>query len=202
MKVLIASVLIAIFALAGYSQSKTAAVVRKIDLYSRSVDQIMKRRKAPDLIIADVSDHDTDEPKWQIFKSEKELETFRETAETYTIANNWRNRGTLVSSLFTSFSPSGDWAKYVTHYFRPDGSAAKITTEMRTFNGEYIIIRNMYFDAKGKLLRKSSQYRDLVTKKPKKPTAEMLDENSEFYKAKYYKKVNLLPFYSMTKTKI
>jgi hypothetical protein len=88
------------------------------------------------------------------------------------------------------------------HYFRPDGSAAKVTTEMRTFNGEYIVIKNMYFDGRGKLLTRNSKYLDLTTKKPKKPTAEMLDENSAFFAAEYYKKVSSLPFYSLTRSKI
>jgi hypothetical protein len=184
------------------SQSAKTATVAQIEAYAKSIDRLMNRHKEPDLIIADVSDYDSDDPKWQRFKSSHELEAFREKTETYTIANNWRLNGKLVSSLFTLFSPSGDWAQYVSHYFRPDGTAAKVTTEMRTFNGDYIIIREMYFDSRGKLLKKASKYLDLTTKKPKKPTAEMTDENSESYKADYYKKVSALPFYTLTKTKI
>ena len=125
----------------------------------------------------------------------------RENSETYSIAYNWRTKSSITSSVLTLFSPSGDWAQYLTHYFRPDGTAAKVTTEMRTFNGDYIIIREMYFDQRGKLLKKSSKYLDLTTQKPKKPTKEMLVENSDFFKAEYYKKVSALPFYSLTKIK-
>ncbi len=202
MKLFVPMLVMLAAAVVVFPQTRSIGSVKQIDAYSKSIDRMMQRRKAPDLIIADVSDYETDVPKWQIFKTEKELETFRETTEAYTIANNWRTNGKIVSSLFTMFSPSGDWAQYVNHYFRPDGSAAKVTTEMRTFNGEYIIIRNLYFDAKGKVLKRTSKYLDLATKKPKKPTAEMLDENSEFYNAEYYKKVTALPFYSMTRTKI
>jgi hypothetical protein len=186
----------------AFSQSAKIATLAQIEAYAKSIDRLMNRHKEPDVIIADVSDYDSDDPKWQRFKTSKELETFRENTETYTIANNWRSNGKLVSSLFTLFSPSGDWAQYVSHYFRPDGSAAKVTTEMRTFNGDYIIIREMYFDPRGKLLKKASKYLDLSTKKPKKPTAEMTDESSESYKADYYKKVSALPFYTLTKRKI
>lgn len=202
MKIVVSIAVLLFIAVTNFPQVRGTSTVKQIDTYVRSIDSLMKRQKEPNLIIADVSDYDTDEPKWQTFKSSKELEAFREDTETYTIANNWRSKGKVVSSLFTMFSPSGDWATYVTHYFRSDGSAAKVNTEMRTFNGEYIIIRNFYFDTRGKLLKKTSKYLDLTTKKPKKPTAEMTDENSDLYKAEYYKSVSALPFYSMTKSKI
>ena len=185
--------------LSVFSQTAKTNTVAQIEAYAKSIDQMTKRRKEPDLVIADVSDYDTDKPEWRKFKSTKELETFREKTETYTVAYNWRTNSKIVSSVFTVFSPSGDWAQYVTHYFRPDGSAAKVNTEMRTFNGDYIIIREYYFDARGKLLKKSAKFLDLTTKKPKKPTAEMLDEKSGFLKADHYKKVSALPFYSFTR---
>ena len=181
-------------------QSGNTISIKQIEAYAKSIDQMTKRRKEPDLVIADVSDYDTEKPEWRKFKSTKELEAFREKTETYTVAYNWRTNSKIVSSVFTVFSPSGDWAQYVTHYFRPDGSAAKVNTEMRTFNGDYIIIREYYFDSRGKLLKKTAKYLDLTTKKPKKPTAEMLDENSDFFKADYYKKVSVLPYYSLTKS--
>lgn len=202
MKIAFSIAVLLLSAAITFPQSKGTATVKQIDTYVRSIDALMKSQKEPSLVIADVSDYETDEPKWQTFKSSKELEAFREKTETYTIANNWRSKGRLVSSLFTMFSPSGDWATYVTHYFRADGSAAKVNTEMRTFNGEYIIVRDFYFDSRGKLLKKSSKYLDITTKKPKKPTAEMQDENSDFYKADYYKSVSALPFYSLTRSKI
>jgi hypothetical protein len=202
MKVLGAALLLTITIAAVFAQPKVDASVRQIDAYVRMVDRMMQRRKAPDLIIADVSDYETDVPEWRAFKTEKDLERFRESTETYTIANNWRQRGRIVSSFFTLFSPSGDWAQYVTHYFRLDGTAAKVIIEMRTFNGDYIVTRSMYFDTRGKLLKKAAKYLDLTTKKPKKPTPEMLDENSGFFPGEYYKKVSSLPFYSLTRTKL
>lgn len=202
MRLLLVAFLISTFPISLLGQPRSTATLRQIDVYAKSVDGYIKRRKIPDLIVADVSDYETDVPKWQVFKTEKELEAFREKSETYTIANNWRMKGKIVSSLFTLFSPSGDWAQYVTHYFRPDGSAAKVTTEMRTFNGEYIIIHDMYFDGRGKLLTKRSKYLDLATRKPKKPTPEMLDESSGFFAAEFYKTVSALPFYSLFRAKI
>ena len=202
MKALATLLCLLFLAVFAFPQTGRLAAVKQIDQYVKSIDRITDRRKEPDLIIADVSEYDSDVPKWQKFGSSKELETFREATETYTVANNWRSKGRIVASLFTLFSPSGDWAQYVTHYFWQDGTAAKVTTEMRTFNGDYIIIRNMYFDQKGKLIKRTSKFLDLTTKKPKKPTTEMLDENSEFYKAEYYKSVAALPFYLLTKSNL
>ena len=119
-------------ALSVFSQSTKTNTVAQIESYSKSIDQMTKRRKEPDLVIADVSDYDTEKPEWRKFKSTKELDAFRKKTETYTVAYNWRTNSKIVSSVFTVFSPSGDWAQYVTHYFRPDGSAAKVNTEMRT----------------------------------------------------------------------
>jgi len=200
MKTCVSLFVLFVASLSVISQTAKSNTVAQIDSYSKSIDQMTKRRKEPDLVIADVSNYDTDKPEWRKFRSTKELEAFREKTETYTVAYNWRNNSKIVSSVFTVFSPSGDWAQYVTHYFRPDGSAAKVNTEMRTFNGDYIIIREYYFDSRGKLLKKTAKYLDLATKKPKKPTAEMLDEKSDFFKADYYKKVSVLPYYSLTKS--
>lgn len=200
MKTCISLLVLLTATLSVFSQSTKTGTVAQIAAYARSIDKMTERRKEPDLVIADVSDYDTEKPEWRKFKSTKELEAFREKTETYTVAYNWRTNSKIVSSVFTVFSPSGDWAQYVTHYFRPDGSAAKVSTEMRTFNGDYIIIREYYFDARGKLLKKTAKYLDLTTKKPKKPTAEMLDEKSDFFKADYYKKVSVLPYYSLIKS--
>ena len=195
--------LIVLFAatLSVCSQATKTVTIKQIDAYAKSIDIMTDRRKEPDIVIADVSDYDTENPEWRKFKSTAELDAFREKTESYTIAYNWRMNGRIVASAFTIFSPSGDWAQYVNHYFRPDGSAAKVNTEMRTFNGDYIIIRENYFDPRGKLLKETAKFLDLTTKKPKKPTAEMLDENSEFYKADFYKKVSALPFFALTKSK-
>ena len=200
MKTCISLLVLLTATLSVFSQPAKTNTVARIVAYAKSIDKIADRRKEPDLVIADVSDYDTEKPEWRKFKSTKELEAFREKTETYTVAYNWRTNSKIVSSVFTVFSPSGDWAQYVTHYFRPDGSAAKVNTEMRTFNGDYIIIREYYFDSRGKLLKKTAKYLDLATKKPKKPTAEMLDEKSDFFKADYYKKVSVLPYYSLTKS--
>ncbi len=174
------------------AQANKTAEIKRIDSYVKTLDAFVKRNKRPQLIFADTSDYnENNKPKWRKFASEKTLEKFRETAETYTIAYNWRRNGKLVQSNFTLFSPSGDWAQYDYYYFRADGTIAKIASELRTFYGDLIVLRNLYFDGKGRLLRQTIRYRDLNTKKPvKKPK----DEDYQSTDVKIFKTVRQMPF--------
>ena len=148
------------------------------------------------MIFADISDYnDNSKPKWRKFASEKALEKFRETTEAYTIAYNWRKNGKIVQSNFTLFSPSGDWAQYDFHYFRANGRIAKIASELRTFIGDLIVLRDLYFNEKGKLIRQTIRYRDLSTEKPvNKPKDQDLNTD-----VKIYKTVRRLPFAKLVK---
>jgi len=183
------------------AQTNKNAEIKRINAYVKTVDTFVKRYKNPHLIFADISDYNDDsKTKWRKFASEKALEKFRDQTETYTIAYNWLQRGKIVKSNFTLFSPSGDWANYVYHHFREDGSLAKVESEMRTFNGDLIIIQNFYFDRQGRLLKKTVKYLDLQTQKPIKPTKEFLAGKADFSDdVEYYKKTSKLPFANLVK---
>lgn len=191
------SILILFTSISAFAQTKNAAVVRTIEASARSVDKLFAGQKEPDVVVADVSDYDSDKAEWRTFKSKTNLDTFRDKTETYSVAYIWRARGKIALVAFTMFSPSGDWAEYVTYYFRHDGSAAKVTSELRTFYGDYLIIRERYFDPRGRLLKQTSKFLDLVTKKPKKPTKDVRDAIAGVTRSQYYKKVSALPFYSL-----
>ena len=180
-------------------QSGRSAQTKIIDTYVRSIDKYIEGKGRQKIVVADVSGQDDKKAKWRRFASEKALEKYREGTETYTIAYNWKRAGRTVASNFTMFSGSGDWAQYDHHYFRPDGSAAYIKSELRTFYGDYIVIRERYFDSRGKLLRKQTRYLDLTTHKPKKPTDEMLSGGSIFSPGATYKKASKLPFARLLK---
>ena len=178
------------------------AEIRRIEAYVKTLDALVEKSKAPHLIFADTSDYDEGSaPQWQKFADEKALEKFRtETRETYTIAFNWRQRGKIVRSNFTLFSPSGDWTEYVFHSFRADGSLAHAQREMRTFNGDLIVTQDFYHDRRGNLLKKTVKYRDLMTDKPIKPTKEFLKNNADLLSdPEYYKQTSLLPFAGLLK---
>jgi len=173
------------------AQTNKNASIRRIDAYVKTIDAFVGKKK-PHLIFADISDYNDDgKAKWRKFASEKTLEKFRAQSETYTVAYNWRKNGKLVESNFTLFSPSGDWAQYDFHYFRADGTLAKTASELRTFYGDLIVLRDFYYDNKGKLIRQKTRYRDLNTKKPVTKPKDIDFSDSE---VKIYKTVRQLPF--------
>jgi len=191
--------IVLLFAATVSAQSRNAAV-KKIDAYCKTVEAIHRGSKSPELVFADTAGMNDKRSKWRRFASEKALDRFREDSETYSIAYNWRRGGRIVASSFTLFSGSGDWAKYVYHCFRDDGSLARVESELRTFYGDFIVTRRRYFDTKGKQISNSVKYRDLTTKKPKKPESGgvMGDDPNE---VDYYKKTSKLPFAHLLKSK-
>lgn len=197
-RVLLFFVIFVLVVLPAFAQKGKNAEIKRINAYVKTLDAFVKNRK-PHFIYADTSDYDAadSQPKWQRFASEKALEKFRdETRETYTIVHIWRQKGRIVQSNFTLFSPSGDWAQYDFHYFRADGTIAKIASELRTFYGDMIVLRDFYFARNGKLLRQTIRYRDLNTKKPVKKPQDGDFQNTD---VTIYKTVRRLPFAKLIK---
>ncbi len=196
-RVLVFLLFFAVSVLPVAAQTNKNTEIKRINAYVKTLDAFIKRNKRPHLIFADTSDYNEgSKPKWRKFASEKTLEKFREGSETYTVAYNWQRNGRLVQSNFTLFSPSGDWAQYDYHYFRADGTIAKIASELRTFMGDLIVLRDLYFDGRGRLLRQTVRYRDLNTKKAiSKPK----DGDFQTTGVTIYKTVRRLPFARLIK---
>lgn len=176
--------------------------VKAIDTYAKSIDRHTSNSKNAKVVFADVSDYEAgSKAMWRKFASEKALEKHRESTQAYSIAFTWTKGGKLVASNFTLFSPSGDWTKYVNSYYRPDGSLARTFVDYRTFHGDFIVEQSLYFNTTGKLLKKTTAYKDLQTGKPKKPEDGYLSDNSELLAGDYYKRTSKLPFAHLLKTK-
>lgn len=184
---------VALGALTILPQSKNAVEIKKIDAMAKSIDRTVKIDQGR-VIVADIAVFDKDKPEWKVFESEKALEKFREQTETYTIAFNWKRRGKVIASNFTLFSPSGDWSKFIFHYFRADGTLALVKSELRTFYGDYIVKENRYFDLSGRVIKKSIKYFDLTSGKRKKPSRELRGDNPSLYKVDYFLNAKKLPF--------
>ena len=196
MKIITAITVTIVLAIVGSAQS--AAQMSRIDGYVSTVKKFSSSKRQPKIIVADTGDYETEKSDWKKFDSEKALEKYRdEKGETYSIAYNWKKQGKLVATNFTDFSPSGDWSQYTFHYFREDGSLAKVEAELRTFFGDYIALRNYYFDETGKQIKTTTKYLDLNTNKPKKMSKSMMDPIS--FKPEIYKTVDKLPFASLVK---
>lgn len=167
-RVQIFAALVILLGISAAAQTKPTAATRAIDKYVSSIRQWVDSRKEPDLVMADAADADAEKPEWKRFDSPVALEKAREEKETYTIAFNWKKNGKIVASNFTYFSPSGDWSQYVYHFFREDGTLARVDAELRTFMDDCVIKQRFYFNGTGKRLRKTLSYFDLNTDKPKK----------------------------------
>ncbi len=191
--------LIGLLPAAVSAQVNGSAASKAIDKYCKSLDAMLKKRRRPDVIFADVSDYNENKPRWRKFASEKALEKGREQSEAYTIAYVWRKERKVVVTNFTLSSPSGDWAQYVYSYFRLDGKLARVESELRTFQGDYIVIKRLYFNTTGEAIRRTNRYLDLRTRKPKKPTKEIVNEMSNWDKGDYFKSVSTLPFARLLK---
>lgn len=156
--------------------------VAEINTYAASIDRFMKVNRSR--AYGDTSMEE--ESKWKLFKTKKALD---DAEEIYEKALVWTRTGKVVGVTFTLSSPSGDWAHFVTYYFRADGSLAKIHAELNTFYGNVSIIRDQWYDATAKQIDAKRKVLDLDTRKPKKPTGDFMDQE-----VIVYKKVSDLPF--------
>jgi hypothetical protein len=175
------------------AQTGKKAEIKRIDAYCNTLDSFVKKYKSPHLIFADVSDYNQNKSQWRKYNSEKEFEKAREKVESYDTAYVWRKNNKIVMANFTLSSPSGDWAHYIHHYFREDGTLAKIEARLNTFYGNMTVLRTFYFNRKGSLLRKTTKYLDLETQKPKKAGEQDFNDNE----VKIFKKTSKLPFISL-----
>jgi hypothetical protein len=181
-----------VFIFAQADKAAATAEVKNIDAYTKKIDAFVKRNKAPQLVFADTASQTSTRSRWRRFASEKALDTFRAKSETYEIAYCWKQTGNIVEVSTTLFSGSGDWVNYVYHYFRADGSLAKVESDFRSFYGDLIVEQEVYYGANGKQLKKNVHYRDLKTRKFKK-----VDPKSDpisLSKFDTYKTVKKLPF--------
>lgn len=176
-------------AVSASGQARTARSIKVIDKYAASIDKTVDSRSRPDIVAADTAAIDAAKPAWKIFDSVDALEKAGTEDDTYTIAYSWKKDDKLVASRFTYSSPSGDWAEFVFHYFRADGSLARVDAELRTFTDDCVIRQSFYFNSSGKSLKRTRRYFDLNTDKPRKPC---LGANA--LKFEYFKTAAALPF--------
>lgn len=182
-----------------FSQNKKTTLIKQIDAYTKKIDSVSKFHKDPTLIFANISQ--TSKPKWRKFTSTNTLEEFRKKTETYSISYNWTKNHRIIISTFTFFSESGDWANYVHYYYRQDGTLAKIESEYRTFYGHFVAIQNIYFNNKGKILKKNIKYLNLENTKRKTVNKDDLADNTTLFDFDFYKKTSNLPFAHLLKKK-
>src|SRR6266849_3538362 len=137
--------------------ASTNAYVKQVDWFRKSNN---KRRR----LFGNVGNEKDDwrEFKGKVAKGQTQPEDLNEAAYV------WTRRGKVVAVGFEFQSDSRDWGHFVTHYFREDGTLAKIHARLNTFYGDVTRIRDQYYSSNGKLLRTITRYGDIQTQKPKK----------------------------------
>ena len=150
---------------------KAQATVTAINSYTREIDRYIKTQKQGRIFAEVLPETEGGPTKWQEFKTEKALED----VNTVTTAELWSRENKIVRADFMFTSQSGDWAHFITYYFRDDGSLAKLEGQLNTFYGDVSIVRDQYFNARGKVLHSTKKFLDLQTQKPKKPPRDFYD---------------------------
>lgn len=172
--------------------------IASIESYARGLDTYIKRNSRAARHFADTAAYENDNTpaRWQEFRTKSALDNAWQNGKTYTSSNVWFNQtGELVVALFTFSSPSGDWAQYMTNYYRKDGTLAKSSAELRTFMGDVIRIYDRLYNDKGKLIREQTRYLDLKTRRPKRiKKDEFMDMEAPLYAS-----TSALPFYRLLK---
>lgn len=174
--------------------AQNATDIASIEAYGKQMDAYTKRNARAGRLFGDTANYeDANAPaRWREFKTKAALQR----AEVYSAATAWLNStGELVVAEFSLSSPSGDWAQFNTYYYRSDGTLAKLHSELRTFMGDVVVIRDRLYDSKGKLLQEKTRYLDLQTRKPKK----VKEGDFQDMPIELYAKTSALPFYSLLK---
>jgi hypothetical protein len=158
-----------------------------INSYANQVDRFSKRN--PKRVFANVTKPENEADNWREFKTAAELENGEATFDESAFV--WQKMGKVVAANFTFTSQSGDWAQYVNYYFREDGTLAKIHQRLNTFYGNLSVIREKFYDTRGRLLRTSTRYLNLRSQKPAK-SRDFMDEPIPLYL-----RTRDLPFYKL-----
>lgn len=172
-------------------QTFAQSQVGKIDALVIEINRFMEQNRGSARVFGDLSGVNDEVERWQEFRNDDELEKARTPDNLNKIAFVWSRAGHVSGISFTFTSPSGDWTHLLTYYFRDDGSLAKISAQLNTFYGDLSIIRQLYFNNRGVLLKNTRQYVDLKTKKAKKP-GEFFDHSVPIYR-----NVRALPFHKL-----
>jgi len=161
-----------------------------IGSYAKAIDQFTRRNPGKGRFFGNVAGAEDEQDKWRAFKSAKQMAK----ADPYESASVWLKDGKVVAADFSFTSPSGDWYHFVNYYFRADGTLAKIHAQLNTFaaaDGGLSVVRDEFYDSRGKLLRTSTRYLDLKSQKPRK-RADFMDQPIPAYQT-----VRDLPFYKL-----
>ena len=186
----LSSLLIILVTFSGaVSQTPKPDSVTSISGYAKAIERLTLT-KSKRRIFADISSGYENGPEdWKEFRSERERKQAETDGNMNQTAAVWTKNGKPVVAKLALTSPSGDWMHFINYYYREDGTLAKIQAQLNTFYGDVSVVREQYFQSSGKVIRSTTRYLDLHTRKPLRKPKDFFDQEVPVYKT-----VSELPF--------
>src|SRR5712691_11701587 len=144
--------------------STKAAGFAEVEKYCAEVRARSSKRE-PDFVLGRPSSTEDHKAQWQRYLSSADLEKAVESAQVIYDEQVyvWTEGGSVIAANFTLQDGSGDWTLYPDYCFRKNGTTAEISSELRTFFGMMLVLRNWKFDSNGRLLESKERFLDLDT---------------------------------------
>jgi hypothetical protein len=160
MRALWVSVLIGIANPAGASAALVNA--NEVGTYCDSNHNLATHHALSERILANVGPaREGGSPDWREFKTAEERSA-RDTEESRNESADVHLRaGRVVYARFLFQSESQDWTLYVDYCFQPDGSLARVNSELRTFHGDVRVIRVVTYGSARTVLSQKETVFDL-----------------------------------------
>jgi hypothetical protein len=200
---LLPPVLLAVCATVTHAQAdrdaaRRPAEVESIEAYVRGVDLLVDsavEQGGPFRVFAQFASPRGKTSGWREFADEGAVEEVVKTEQpgTVVLARVFMRAGS-VAAVYSS-AAAEDGVVWTDHYFRADGTLAKLDTRWRTLGGELQMVRERYFDAGGQLLWSWVEYVDLAAGTPVTKLRPGLAEP----KPDIYFRADRLPYHSLVK---
>jgi hypothetical protein len=135
--------------------------------------------------------------KWQEYGSQQQLEQAAEDGDLFYQASVWTpaSGSVLVQTVETSFS--GDWGLTVVYCFRPSGTLAQVTSELRMLPSQVMTRQSITCDEKGRRISRRTTRQDLETGAELGAEQARAARAYEVIPTPLYKRVADLPFYRL-----
>ena len=200
---LLPAVLLAVSATLAHAQTDREAArrppeVESIEAYVRGVDLLVDsavEQGGPFRVFAQFAPPRGKTTGWREFADEGAVEEVVKTEQPGMVVQaRVFMRAGGVAAVYSSVGVE-DGAVWTDHYFRADGSLAKLDTRWRTLGGELQMVRERYYDAAGQLLWSWVEYVDLAAGTPVAKLRPGLSEP----KTDIYLRTDRLPYHSLLK---
>jgi len=161
--------------------------------YCDALKGLATGEKMPFRILADVSSGRREgPPDWREFETDDERAR-QDTGDNLNgNANVYYKKEQAVYIHVLYQSPSRDWGHYVNYCFRPDGTLARISSELRTLHGRVRVVRTFLYDTSRGVLSQSKRVLDLESGEPVAKGRDFIDQEVPVFWA-----MSEFPFYKL-----